>query len=399
MSSKDAADLVVKQPRGNEIDSLLGLSPLKNYQQRNRQSLVNARESCSRKGLFNQAFGLRTIHRRRGLDESSYAHIALQLFAKGLSSSEVSAQIDKYLRIVCQQSKETDAKDRAQDACVGLFLGEYAWKKLKVKLDQGTFKILHVEYPLNQTIHVGLVESKADLPQLTSIPVQGQIDMILQGDDGSIWFWDSKFIGMSPMEATADLRNSLQPFMYLKAGSLQLGKPVAGFIFGLVMKPGLRRRGMGSRGELESLPDYIKRCEDKLVLNEESDPPFVLYSHKITRQEEDECLARLLRHVTAMEKCRNHFHFPPTGSSCRQGNMTCEFLPLCSRDPRQWYTTIHVDKLYTTERDPLDSVSDRPATQITISTGPTKKQKSKVRPKHRELTPVSDRAMNVEEVW
>jgi hypothetical protein len=121
-------------------------------------------------------------------------------------------------------------------------------------------------------------------------------------------------------------RISMDPQTSLYAHYLQeeLGEPVAGVIFNVIQKPGLRRR------KAESEKEFENRVREKM-----SDPE--LYHRRVipvSEMDSVELLSDLWNTKSYIHLARENDAFPKSSSSCTRFNTQCDYLALCAaKDP------------------------------------------------------------------
>lgn len=348
-----------------------------------RQSIVTSGECCEILLMWEWAFGLRSLHRSPAMDKGSYAHSVIRTMAEGGSLGDARDECaDKYelvLGDLAQTYGDREAippeivEERTRDLNVGIAVGAEMWRVLRERVKTGQLTIVGTEVAMHGDIRLG---SRV-------IPVAGQADMLFMDRTGRIWVWDFKSAteNESVDEWSANAYRRIQPYIYteywrqhlpqletlLDDRQIRYSKPleVAGFMFGVLAKPTIRRKKGSKNVPAESLEQYVVRVHEWYREQEKAGiVPCALFPLDVASPIPAWHVRRIIRTVERqqhiLEQLNSTLYSPPLHAltphedGCRTGNIICRYNRLCSDETgRSWREL--VAKHYTTRPDPLDS--------------------------------------------
>jgi hypothetical protein len=180
----------------------------------------------------------------------------------------------------------------------------------------------------------------------TLVRLQAQVDLI---PAGSLAIIETKTA--SRVDELFWNRMAMDPQVALYAHFLQdeLGDEIAGIIYNVIQKPGLRQ------GKNESEDAFENRVREKMA-----DPE--LYHRKTISVKDlnaEEVLSDLWNVKNFINLARENGAFPKSNSSCTMFNTACDYLPLCAaKDPE---LVIRESGIYTKREANVELVEADPA--------------------------------------
>lgn len=364
------------------------------------QSSVHDTETCPMYGALSAVYRIRRKTRKIGADESSYMHVAMKPL---MNPAEPHLSVRaKAARLVCKEayrlvvqkvkqnqrrSENPEITDQREEELtkamnVGYAMALRLSSVMRIALDEGAFKIVAAEVPINVAFHF---DGGPDGEFV--IPYEGTLDLIIMDRKGVLFGVDYKGVSTTLNRWVKQLDYSLQAYCYTHAlraavrgrahpatlARLQefgLWRPnskkhweVRGFLFANIIKPSIRRKKLHTDNP-QTLKDYVAECNEwwsgtgrhkKLAEDRVRNKPILLHRQLIPREWPYQIVKRLSRAYDDLLAVRDMdvHEIPRHDGQCVFGHIECEMYELCSSGYHLWKDVM--SRFYTRNKDVLSS--------------------------------------------